>query len=110
LPRRVAAIVIDWLLSVLVASLLQDALPLAFGAPLVLFLQYTFFTGLFGQTPGMRLLRIAVVDVADGAPIGLGRAALRAFLLCLFVPAVVYGEDRRGLHDKAARSVVVRAA
>jgi uncharacterized RDD family membrane protein YckC len=108
LGRRVAAVAVDWLMSLLVASLLQDAIPLAFGAPLVFFLQYTLFTGLFGQTTGMRLLGIAVVRVEDGRPLGLARAAVRAFLLCLFVPAVVYGDDRRGLHDKAARSVVVR--
>jgi hypothetical protein len=34
---------------------------------------------------------------------------VRFVLLCLLVPALVTDRDGRGLHDKAARSVVVRA-
>ena len=110
LVRRVGAVAVDWVLSLLVATLLPNSvLPFVVAAPVVFFLQYTLFTGLFGQTTGMRLAGIAVVRVEDGRPLGLVRAAVRAFLLCLFLPAVVYGQDRRGLHDKAARSVVVRA-
>jgi uncharacterized RDD family membrane protein YckC len=110
LIRRVGAVAVDWVLSLLVASLLPNSLaPLVVAAPAVFFLQYTVFTGLFGQTTGMRLAGIGVVRIEDGRPLGLVRAAVRAFLLCLFLPAVVYGDDRRGLHDKAARSVVVRA-
>ena len=33
---------------------------------------------------------------------------IRAVLICLVIPAVVYDRDRRGLHDRAANTVVVR--
>jgi uncharacterized RDD family membrane protein YckC len=105
--RRLAAVTIDWVLSLLVAGLIfRDSF---LGPPIVFFAEYTFFTGLFGQTPGMRLLGLACVRVEDGRPLGLARAALRAFLLNLVIPAVVYDKDGRGLHDRAAGSVVVRA-
>jgi uncharacterized RDD family membrane protein YckC len=42
------------------------------------------------------------------AQVGLLGGAIRAFLLCLVIPAVVYDRDRRGLHDKAAQTIVVR--
>jgi uncharacterized RDD family membrane protein YckC len=45
----------------------------------------------------------------DGRPVGLPRAALRTLLLVLLVPAVVTDRDGRGLHDKAAGTVVVHA-
>ena len=45
----------------------------------------------------------------DGAPIGLPRAALRTLLLCLLIPALIWDRAGRGLHDKAAGTVVVRA-
>ncbi|HEV7823797.1 MAG TPA: RDD family protein [Mycobacteriales bacterium] len=106
--RRLAALTIDWLLSYLVAALFAAGDPGPW-IPLVFFLQYTFFSGLFAQTPGMRLTGVAVVRLEDGRPLGLPRAALRSLLLNLVIPAVIYGEDRRGLHDKAVGSVVVRA-
>jgi len=106
--RRLAALVVDGVLCVLVAALFtRPAAPRLWSA-LVLFVEYTFFVGLFAQTPGMRLLRIACVRIGTGGPIGIPRAALRATLLQLFVPAVMLDRDGRGWHDKAAGSVVVR--
>jgi uncharacterized RDD family membrane protein YckC len=43
----------------------------------------------------------------DGRPPGLWRAALRTALLLLLVPALVWDRDGRGLHDKAAGTVLV---
>ena len=43
----------------------------------------------------------------DRAP-GLLRAAARTALLLLVVPAVVQDGDGRGLHDRAAGTVIVR--
>jgi uncharacterized RDD family membrane protein YckC len=65
---------------------------------------------LVGQTPGMRLMRLRVMrlDSPDGPP-GLVPAALRTALLVLLLPALIADRDGRGLHDKAAGTVVVRA-
>jgi uncharacterized RDD family membrane protein YckC len=107
--RRLAALAVDWALSFLVAQLItQDAPPPGLWISAVFFFEYTFFTGLFGQTPGMRLLGLACVRVEDGRPLGIPRAAVRAFLLNLVIPAVVFDKDGRGLHDRVARSVVIR--
>jgi uncharacterized RDD family membrane protein YckC len=106
--RRIAAVTVDWLLSFLVAALFSDGPTPGLTVSLVFFCEYTFFTAFFGQTPGMRLLGLACVRVEDGRPLGVARAALRAFLLNLVIPAVIFDKDGRGLHDRAARSVVVR--
>jgi uncharacterized RDD family membrane protein YckC len=107
--RRFVALLVDWALSLLVARLVsQESVPPGLLVSAVFFFEYTFFTGFFGQTPGMRLLRLACVRVEDGRPLGIPRAAVRAFLLNLVVPAVVFDKDGRGLHDRAARSVVIR--
>ena len=106
--RRLAALIVDCVLAVLVAgAFTYPAAPRIWSA-VVLFVSYTFFTGLFSQTIGMRLLRIGVVRVDGGGPIGIPRAALRALLLQLFVPAVILDKDGRGWHDRAAGSIVVR--
>ena len=76
----------------------------------VLALVYVVGLALTGQTPGMRLLRLRVVPVTDSAPsVGLVPAALRTALLMLLIPALISDRDGRGLHDRAAGTVVVRA-
>jgi len=109
LGRRFLALLADWILCLLVAYLLSrlTGVDQRIWSLAVLVVEYAFFIGLFAQTPGMRLTRIACVSVPDGHPIGIGRAALRGVLLALAVPAVIMDKDGRGLHDKAARSIVV---
>jgi uncharacterized RDD family membrane protein YckC len=109
--RRFGALLIDWALCTAVAALLVDNLR---GDPWpqlgIFVLAHAFFVGLFGQTPGMALARIRCVSVADGGAIGIPRAILRALLLALVIPAVVSDGDGRGLHDRAAGSIMIRRA
>jgi uncharacterized RDD family membrane protein YckC len=68
---------------------------------------YVVAVPLAGQTLGMRLLKVRMVQVGRARP-DVPRAALRFVLLCLLIPALISDRDGRGLHDKAARTVVVR--
>ncbi len=106
--RRLAALAIDCVLAALVAALFTRPEPPKLVSALVFFVAHAFFVGFFGQTLGMRLLGIGCVRVADGRPIGIPRAALRAILLQLVLPAAVADSDGRGWHDRAAGSVMVR--
>ncbi|GAA3557776.1 hypothetical protein GCM10022197_11320 [Microlunatus spumicola] len=72
-----------------------------------------------GQTPGQRVLGIVVVDARRGTPIGYERALLRTVVLLLAVAPCGLGllpllarapGSRRGWHDRAAGSVVVRGS
>jgi uncharacterized RDD family membrane protein YckC len=107
LGRRFGALVVDWILCVLVARLFADPTHDAWAPSLALIVEYGVFLGAFGQTPGMRITRIRCVGVADGQPIGVPRALVRGVLLAVLVPALIMDRDRRGLHDRAAGSVVV---
>ncbi|MFI5933235.1 RDD family protein [Actinoplanes sp. NPDC051494] len=106
--RRLAALLIDWALCMLVASFYADPRVVPWPPVVVLIVVNTVFIGLFGQTPGMALARLRCVSVADGGAIGLLMALLRAVLLALFVPAVIMDSQQRGLHDRAVGSMVVR--
>ena len=44
----------------------------------------------------------------DGKPVGLGWSLVRTILLLCVVPPLVIDSDRRGLHDKAANTIVIR--
>jgi uncharacterized RDD family membrane protein YckC len=107
LAPRFGALLVDWILCVLAAGLFSHPTRDAWAPNLVLIVEYAFFLGLFGQTPGMWLARIRCVSAATGHPVGVPRAALRALLLCLVIPPLIMDGERRGWHDKAAGSIVL---
>ena len=110
--RRVVAFLIDWFASVLVALL---AFPqFAYGsngsmlATLAVFVvEITVLTWLTGASFGQRLVRLRVVSI-DGGRVPLWRVLVRTLLICLVIPAVVYDDDGRGVHDRLAHTRVVR--
>ena len=106
--RRFGALLVDWLLCLAVSTFYADPRQVAWPPVLVLVVLNTVCIGLFGQTPGMALTRLRCVSTADGGAIGLVRAFVRAVLLALLVPAVILDANGRGLHDRAAGSVVIR--
>lgn len=113
--RRIAALIIDWFVALLVASVFvgQDVWTgegAGLWAPLVtLAVELTLLDGLLGYSIGRRLLSIAVIRLDGRRPVGIPLALLRSVLLCLAVPALIIDKDRRGLHDLAAGTVVVNA-
>jgi uncharacterized RDD family membrane protein YckC len=119
-PRRVLALFLDWMIAGLVASAVTTKPMWAGGndyntAHLVVFFAMTaILTGLTGGTIGHRLCGLRVLNLRPGttsgygAQVGLLAGAIRALLICLLIPAAVYDRDRRGLHDRAANTVVVR--
>ncbi len=73
-----------------------------------LLLLYTALLPTAGQTIGMRVARLRVIRLADGGPLGVGRAFVRGLLVVLTLPALFTDRDGRGLHDKAVGSAIVR--
>lgn len=112
--RRAAQLVLDILLSALMGGLVNlwvsDPTPgqrnLAASAAFVL--SVGVLTAVSGQSLGMRLLGLSAVRLADGGPPRPLGALVRAVLLLLLVPALVYDRDLRGLHDRAAGVIVLR--
>jgi uncharacterized RDD family membrane protein YckC len=105
--RRFGALLIDWALCLIVAAFYADPRFVGWPPVVVLIVLNTICIGLFGQTPGMALAGLRCISIADGGAIGLGKAFLRAVLLALLIPAVILDADRRGLHDRAAGSLVI---
>ena len=63
--------------------------------------------GTLGSTIGHLVLGMGV-RAAPGTPPGPLRALVRTALLCLVIPAVVWGPDGRGLHDVVAGTTITR--
>ena len=108
--RRVAALLADWLLCVLIAlAVVRDGdLARTENWALLFFAAETYLlTALTGVTVGKRLLGIRVTRL-DGRPVGFGWSLLRVVLLLAVVPPLISDRDLRGLHDRAANTAVVR--
>jgi hypothetical protein len=102
--RRLGALLIDWLLceAIALAAFHDQFLTIAvFAAETYL------LTALTGFTIGKRLLGLRVMRL-DGKPVGLIWSFIRTLLFLAVVPPLVFDTDLRGLHDKAANTVVVR--
>jgi uncharacterized RDD family membrane protein YckC len=113
LGRRIGALFIDWIIAALSAAAITGTAVSGQGAsspfiPLAaFFVEVSLLTGLLGITIGKRIFGLRV-EGPDGRGIGLPRAMVRTALLCLVIPAIVMTDDRRGLHDIAAKSRVTR--
>jgi uncharacterized RDD family membrane protein YckC len=110
--RRIAALAVDWLICTVVAVVLFSPRVLdgngwyRWAVLTTFFLETAVLCVLAGGSAGQLICRLAVGRV-DRSPLGFGRSLLRAALVCVVLPAVIVGTDRRGLHDLAAGTVVV---
>ncbi len=109
---RIAALILDWGASMIVAVFLFGAGVLREGGwrawmiLAVFFVQTAVLTALTGSSFGQLLARIAIVRL-DGQRLGWLWAAARAAMICLVLPTVVIGAERRALNDLVLGTVVV---
>jgi len=116
--RRLVALIVDWVLCELIVSgITRHSLFSGANEPHYFLAQYGTFalfvvevyllTAISGLTVGKRLLGIRAIRTGGGSP-GFKWAALRTLLLLFVVPACLTDRDLRGLHDRAADTIVVR--
>ena len=112
LLRRVLALLIDWFASTVVALLAVGVGSYGSGSAalatlIVIVLEVVILTWPTGASFGQRILGMRVVAM-DGGRVTFPRVLLRTLLICLVIPALVMDSQGRGLHDRAAGSIVVR--
>jgi uncharacterized RDD family membrane protein YckC len=116
--RRLIALLVDWMLCYLIVSAFtahrlftgtnDPHYSAASWGTLALFVfEVYLLTSVSGLTIGKRLLGIRVIRT-DGSSPGFKWAAVRTLLLLFVVPACLTDRDQRGLHDRAADTIVVR--
>jgi RDD family len=113
LGRRLAALLVDWLLAYGLAALGMTfgliSARLLSSAILVIWLVLGMLTvRLFEFTPGQFALGLRVTSVDNRLHVGLGRAAVRGVLITLVIPALFVDVDGRGLQDRLTATAVVR--
>jgi uncharacterized RDD family membrane protein YckC len=114
--RRLAGLLVDCVLAALVTSLFVHAQftrpetmqTLNYWSVLTWFVITVIGTSFFTATPGMTMLGMRVTTL-DGRRLPPWRAAARAALVALIIPAAIWDADHRGLHDRAAGTIVLAA-
>jgi len=104
MPRRVVALFIDWLLSMLIAYGLTHS---QFWTIVVFAIEVYVLTATTGFTVGKRLVGIRTIRT-NGGLVGFGWALVRTAILLTVIPALLTDRDLRGLHDRASDTVVIR--
>lgn len=114
LGRRLLALLVDWVVAALSGVALAGVHypPDDIAQNLIItgffVIEVGLLTGLVGQSIGKKLMGLRVENPA-GRPIGVPRALLRTLLLSVVIPAIIMTDDKRGLHDLAAGSRVIKA-
>ncbi len=114
LGRRFVAVFIDWIIASLIVALLtgstfsgENAAPALY--PLIgYWLTVVIELSTVSTTIGKKAMGLKVVNVVGG-PIGPRRAAIRTALVLLVIPVFIMTDQKRGLHDVAAGTMVVPA-
>jgi hypothetical protein len=104
MPRRLLALLIDWLLSMLIAYWLTRS---QFWTIAVFAVEVYVLTALTGVTVGKRLVGIRVMRTGGG-PVGFRWSLVRTAILLTVVPPLLSDRDLRGMHDRASDTIVVR--
>lgn len=103
--RRVAAFFIDSAYSALIsfAFFNYDAWATlgVFAVFQVIFIMFA------GGSPGHRIMGMRIIRLGGGW-VGVWRPFVRTILLCLLLPALVWDQDQRGLHDRLTGCALVR--
>jgi hypothetical protein len=104
MPRRFLALLIDWLLSMLIAYWLTHS---QYWTIAVFAVEVYVLTATTGFTVGKRLAGIRTIRTGGGL-VGFWWALVRTAILLTVVPALLTDRDLRGLHDRAADTIVIR--
>ena len=105
LGRRTLALIVDWSLAMLVSQAFSSG---DSTVTLVVFsVTQWLLIATLGYSVGHRILGLQVRRL-DGKYVGLWRSLIRVGLILLVIPATIWDADNRGLHDKAAGTVLVR--
>ena len=114
--RRLIAVALDWAIATTISvvfftageTVLDRLQSSNAAATLIAFaLLQIVFIPTVGGSLGHLALGLRVVPVMTGW-IGVLKPVIRTALLCLFIPAVIWDRDQRGMHDRLAGTVLVR--
>lgn len=105
--RRLGALFLDWGMSYGLAFLVFGPDPNEFAILGIFGVLQVVVLLIANGSIGHLVFGLRVVPLVPGY-LGVWRPFVRTILVMLFVPAVIYDRDQRGLHDRWAGTILVR--
>ena len=117
LGRRMAALLIDWLMSYAIAigffsggGSFTDRVPNArIPVLFIFFAEMAIMTALGGASAGHRVMRMKVVRFNDGGVATPVLVLIRTTLICLVITAITFDENGRGIHERLSNTKLINA-
>lgn len=115
---RLVGVVIDWAIAtVIAAGVFQTPLPFSSPTPQggnsfavlgVFAVLNLVLVSTLGYTIGHRVAGLQVRSLGGTGRVLPVQALVRTLLLCLFIPAMIWDRDGRGVHDRVPNTVIAR--
>ena len=110
--RRIVALAIDWAASILVAQVIPGVSEYGSRSNSLVTLavftsEVVILTWLMGASFGQKLVGLRIIAM-DGKNVKLIQAIVRTFFIVLVFPPLLTDKDNRGLHDKIARTKIIK--
>jgi succinate dehydrogenase/fumarate reductase cytochrome b subunit len=105
--RRLGAIAVDWGLSYLISFAFFRPDVYGFATLTIFAIGQVVFLLLLNASVGHLIFGLRLVPIVPGY-LGWWRPFVRTILLVLVIPAVIFDQDQRGLHDRWVGTVLVR--
>jgi uncharacterized RDD family membrane protein YckC len=101
------ALAIDWGISSLIGYAFFRPDPFGFATLGIFVVMQVVFVASAGSSVGHLIVGLRVVTVS-GRPLGLWRPLVRAILIAIVIPAVIWDRDQRGMHDLLVGTALLR--
>jgi uncharacterized RDD family membrane protein YckC len=110
--RRIVALAIDWTASILVAQVIPGVSEYGSRSNSLVTLavftsEVVILTWLMGASFGQKLVGLRIISI-DGKNVKLIQAIVRTFFIVLVFPPLLADKENRGLHDKIARTKIIK--
>ena len=111
--KRILALIFDWGAAILVVQVIPNGPDYGTQSNSILTLivfatEVTLFTWMMGSSFGQRIVGLRVIDFYSDSNLTFVQSVFRTFLIVVLVPPLLADAEGRGLHDRLAKTKIIK--
>ena len=111
--KRILALIFDWGAAILVVQVIPNGPDYGTQSNSLLTLivfatEVTLFTWMMGSSFGQRIVGLRVIDFYSDSNPTFVQSVFRTFLIVVLVPPLLADAEGRGLHDRLAKTKIIK--
>lgn len=111
--KRILALIFDWGAAILVVQVIPNGPDYGTQSNSLLTLivfatEVTLFTWMMGSSFGQRIVGLRVIDFYSDSNPTFMQSVFRTFLIVVLVPPLLADAEGRGLHDRLAKTKIIK--